>query len=288
MFTPLWTVARRDRQRACLLRARCLLAVMAGIWSLVADLSWPLGLQLVDIPAGIARLGALDGEEDERPLRQVPMPAFRMSRTEITNAAFAAFVAASRHLTNAERAGWGWVWRGRWQQVKGADWRHPQGPASGSTQHPEHPVVQVSWFDARAYCQWYGLRLLTDVEWEYAARGSDARRYPWGNATPRERGLQRANYGTDSCCAPDTQDGYALTAPVGQYPAGVSPFGVLDMAGNVWEWVHDVHPTEPGSNIIRGGGWGNNAYCLRTTYRHANVPTASLDMVGFRCAGPAS
>jgi formylglycine-generating enzyme required for sulfatase activity len=129
--------------------------------------------------------------------------------------------------------------------------------------------------------------LSSDIEWEYAARGSEGRRYPWGNAPPRADGTHRANSGSDQCCAPDAQDGYALTAPVGSYPAGASPFGAFDMAGNVWEWVVDDHPAQPGFKVIRGGGWGNDPYCLRTSYRHANPPTASLDMVGFRCAGVA-
>lgn len=245
-------------------------------------------LGLLDIRTGVAHLGALDGEADERPLRQVPVPAFRFMRTEVTNAAFAAFVTATGYVTKAEEAGWGWVWQqSQWRRVPGADWRRPQGLGSGIAARRAHPVVQVSWRDAQAYCQWRGLRLPTDTEWEYAARGSDGRRYPWGDASPRADGIHRANYGSDQCCAPDAQDGYALTAPVGSYPAGASPFGVLDMAGNVWEWVVDDHPSQPGFKIIRGGGWGNNAYGLRASYRHANPPTASLDMVGFRCAGVA-
>lgn len=240
---------------------------------------------MLAIPTGAAQLGSQDGEKDERPVRQVTVPAFRLGRTEVTNAAFAAFVAASGYRTSAEQGGWGWVWNGKWRQVQGADWRHPQGPDSSITHLQEHPVVQISWIDAQAYCRWYGLRLPTDTEWEYAARGTDGRRYPWGNALPRNGAQQRANYGTDPCCAPDAQDGYALTAPVGTYPQGASPFGLLDMAGNVWEWVIDAHPHEKKNKTIRGGGWGNNPYCLRMAYRHANPPTARLDMVGFRCAG---
>lgn len=242
---------------------------------------------LLAIPAGNVRLGALDGEADERPVRESRLPAFRLGQTEVTNSAFAAFVTASGYQTTAERHGSGWVWTGKWQQVSGANWRRPQGPGSSSAALLSHPVVQVSWHDAQAYCQWYQLRLPTDAEWEYAARGADRRRYPWGNDAPRAHSQQRANYGTDRCCAPDAQDGYRTTSPVGHYPSGASPFGLLDMAGNVWEWVQEEHPGEPGSKTIRGGGWGNNPYCLRTTYRHANPPATRLDMVGFRCAGEA-
>ncbi len=248
--------------------------------------------QLLPITSGMAQLGSRHGEADERPVRQVSVPAFRLARTEVTNADFSAFVNASGYVTQAEQRNWGWVWTDRWRRVQGATWRHPQGPDSHIRQRSNHPVVQVSWTDARAYCRWYGLRLPTDTEWEYAARGRDGRRYPWGNEAPRAGGIQRANYGTDACCAPDAQDDYHYTAPVGQYAQGAAPFGMLDMAGNVWEWVLDDHPGEPGSEvtpgkIIRGGGWGNNPYCLRAAYRHANTPETSLDMVGFRCAGDA-
>ncbi len=246
--------------------------------------------QLLPIPSGTVQLGSRHGEADERPVRQVSVPAFRLERTEVTNADFGAFVSASGYVTQAEQRGWGWVWTDRWRRVEGAAWRRPQGSGSHIRQRSDHPVVQVSWTDARAYCRWHHLRLPTDVEWEYAARGGDGRRYPWGHEAPRAGGIQRANYDTDACCAPDAQDGYHDTAPVGQYPRGASPFGVLDMAGNVWEWVLDDHPGEPGTaaapgKTIRGGGWGNNPYCLRAAYRHANSPDASLDMVGFRCAG---
>ncbi len=248
-------------------------------------------LRLLPIPSGTAQVGSHDGEADERPVRHVPVAAFRLSRTEVTNRDFGAFISATHYVTQAEKRGWGWVWTDRWRQVHGANWQHPQGPGSHILDRHDHPVVQVSWTDARAYCRWHRLRLPTDVEWEYAARGSDGRRYPWGNETPRADGVQRANYGTDACCAPDAQDGYRLTAPVGRYPKGASPFGLLDMAGNVWEWVIDEPPnktsttTTVSNQIIRGGGWGNNPYCLRAAYRHTNEPDASLDMVGFRCAG---
>ena len=88
------------------------------------------------------------------------------------------------------------------------------------------------------------------------------------------------------CCAPDAGDGFRRTAPVGRYPSGASPFGLFDMAGNVWEWTSSAFPGQPEHRVIRGGGWGNNPYCLRVSYRHGNPPDLALDMVGFRCAGP--
>ena len=172
-----------------------------------------------------------------------------------------------------------------------ADWRRPHGPDSSIRGRDDHPVVQVSWRDARAFCAWRGGRLPSEAEWEFAARGSDGRRYAWGNAPPAQRGAataRRANYGTDDCCAPDDGDGYRTTAPVGTFPAGRSAFGLYDMAGNVWEWTTSRFPGRPDWYVIRGGGWGNNPHCLRAAYRHGNPPDIGLDMVGFRCAADAA
>jgi formylglycine-generating enzyme required for sulfatase activity len=242
--------------------------------------------ELVAVPAGLLHQGDPAGEPDEA-LRDVEIAPFRMMRREVTNAAFARFVAATGHVTDPEREGFGWVWTGRWRKVKGADWRHPAGPDSTIEGLADHPVVQVSQADAATFCAWHGLRLPGDAEWEYAARGTDRRRYPWGDELPAQAGTPRANFGTVDCCAPDASDGFAKTAPVGRYPAGASPFGLLDLAGNVWEWTSEEHPAEPGEFVLRGGGWGNNPYCLRVSYRHANPPDIGLDMVGFRCVGDA-
>ena len=206
-------------------------------------------------------------------------------RLEVTNRQFAAFVAATGYRTNAEKSATGFVWTTRWRKVQGADWRHPTGPGSTIADKPDHPVVQVSAGDATALCAWQGLRLPSEAEWEFAARGSDGRRYPWGNLAPGESAPRRANFGTVRCCAPDKADGYLHTAPVGQFPSGVSAFGILDMAGNVWEWTASAFPGKPELVALRGGGWGNNPYCLRAAYRHGNPPDIGLDMVGFRCAG---
>jgi formylglycine-generating enzyme required for sulfatase activity len=261
--------------------------IILSVAILLQGFTVPIYQQMLTIPGAIVQIGASGGLQNEQPVRVVSIAPFMLSRTEVTNAEYVAFVGATGYITQAEQAGWGWVLNGTWQQVPGANWRQPKGPGSTIAQRFNHPVVQVSWFDAQAYCQWRGLRLPTDVEWEYAARGSGTLLYPWGNMAPRHGGKQRANYGTDTCCAPETQDGYIFTAPVGSYPSGVSPFGAYDMAGNVWEWVADNHNHNkpPDLKIVRGGGWGSDAYALRSTYREVNVPTASFDMVGFRCAG---
>ncbi len=239
---------------------------------------------LAPVPGGRFTMGAADGEPDERP-QEVATGPFQMMQREVTNALFAAFVSDSGHVTDPERRGFGYVWDGRWRREAGATWQHPQGPEDNITGKDQHPVVQVSQRDAAAYCRWYGLRLPSELEWEFAARGLDGRRYPWGDQPPEQAGLRRANYGTTRCCAPEESDGYRTTAPVGSFGNGASPFGLLDMAGNVWEWTNSRFPGRPDQVVLRGGGWGNNPYCLRVSYRHGNPPDIGLDMVGFRCAG---
>ncbi len=254
---------------------------------------------MVLVPGGSFTMGSDAGEPAERPAHRVTVSAFWIDRFETTNAEFAAFVRSTGYVTDPERSGRGWVWDGQWREVRGAGWRHPHDPGSSIEGLDRHPAVQVSWHDARAYCLWKGQRLPTEAEWERAARGDGRRTYPWGNAPPREGRRYRASYGSDDCCRADDGDGYRFTAPVGSFPLGQSPFGVHDMAGNVWEWVEDwfdpafyrrapaVDPVnrEPAEmKVLRGGGWGNDPWGLRATLRHANPPRFGLDMVGFRCA----
>ncbi len=254
---------------------------------------------MVDIPGGAFLMGSDHGEIAEKPVHRVVLSAFSIDRFETTNAEFAEFVSATGHVTDSERSGVGWGWDGEWREIKKADWRHPHASASSIRGLERHPVVQVSWNDAQAYCRWLGKRLPTEAEWERAARGDGDRTYPWGNQSPRDVTRYRASYGSNECCHADAGDGYLYTAPVGSFPLGRSPFGVEDLAGNVWEWVEDwfapdfyrqsaaanpVNNTMGERKVIRGGGWGNDPLGLRSTLRHANPPEIGLSMVGFRCA----
>lgn len=242
--------------------------------------------QLIAIPGATFVMGDADGEPNEAPKRIV-VAAFRIMEYEVTNAQFAAFTRSTKHVTDVERKGRGHVWPGKWKVSSKATWRHPFGAGSSIRNAANHPVVQVSARDAAAFCKHYGLRLPNEAEWELAARGTDGRRYPWGNEPPERGSVRRGNFGTKVCCAADATDGYRKTAPVGIFPRGVSPYGVHDMAGNVWEWTSSAFPGRPNHVSLRGGGWGNNDHCLRVSYRHGNPPRRGLDMVGFRCAADA-
>ncbi|MGI9434486.1 MAG: formylglycine-generating enzyme family protein [Geminicoccaceae bacterium] len=258
----------------------CILAVMYGPAALATEAP-----AFIDVPGDWIVVGDPEGEPDEI-ARKVRIKPFRLMRHEVTNRAFADFVDRSGHRTDAETSGRGYVWTGRWQLIAGADWRHPFGPETSIFDRDDHPVVQVSANDAEAFCTFHGWRLPSEDEWEYAARGGDRRRYPWGDLAP-EQGLgvaSPANFGTVACCAADAGDGYLTTAPVGSFAEGLGPFGHADLAGNVWEWTASRFPGRPDHVVLRGGGWGNNPYCLRTAYRHGNPPTIGLDMVGIRCA----
>ena len=237
---------------------------------------------MTPLPGGTFIMGDPAGTPDEIP-KAATVGAFSLMRLEVTNRQFSDFVAATGHRTDAEKSGGGHVWDRDWRRVPGTDWRHPNGKESSIGGKMDHPVVQVSARDAAAFCAWSGLRLPSEAEWEFAA-GGDGRRYPWGLSPPGTQTQRRANFGTVECCAPDAADGYLRTAPVGRFPLGASAFGILDMAGNVWEWTSSRFPGRPQSVVLRGGGWGNNPYCLRTAYRHGNPPDIGLDMVGFRCA----
>lgn len=242
------------------------------------------GHEWITVPGGRFVMGDSQGDANEKPA-QVEVGKFQIMQYEVTNSDYKAFIKATGHVSDTSRNGKAYVWTNKWRRDANASYLQPHGSGSSIKQLDNHPVVQVSARDAQTYCMYHGARLPTEAEWEFAARGTDERRYPWGNQPPVQGDTQAlANYGTDDCCAAEEADGFATTAPVGSYPKGKSPFEVHDMAGNVWEWTSTSFPGNPSERVIRGGGWGNNPYCLRVSYRHGNPPDIGLNMVGFRCA----
>lgn len=232
------------------------------------------GMVLVYIPAGDFLMGSTgedpDDALDEFPQHTVTLDAYWMDLTEVTNAMYQLC-------------------------VKEGGCEPPSGNESYSRetyfadeQFDDYPVIYVSWVDAKAYCEWVGRRLPTEAEWEKAARGEDGRIYPWGSGI----NCQKANYwGQEGGCTGDT-------TPVGSYPDGASPYGVLDMAGNVWEWVSSIYkpyPYNPGDGreemdsskprLLRGGSWYYaTSKIVRTASRSRSDPGYTFFGVGFRCA----
>ncbi|SEG68290.1 Formylglycine-generating enzyme, required for sulfatase activity, contains SUMF1/FGE domain [Actinacidiphila yanglinensis] len=272
------------------------------------------------LPGGTFLMGTDDAEgfldDGEGPVRQVTLRAFRIDAHAVTNRRFAAFVADTGYVTEAERFGWSYVFAGFlpahlrrgaarpertpwWCGVPGAWWRAPLGPGSGVDDLVAHPVVHVSWADADAYCRWAGGRLPTEAEWEYAARGDlEQRRYPWGDEL-LPGGEHRCNIWQGRFPTRNTaEDGYEGTAPVDTFaPNG---FGLYNMAGNVWEWCADwwttdhpagrrSNPTGPArgtSRAMRGGSYlCHHSYCnrYRVAARTSNTPDSTTGNLGFRC-----
>jgi formylglycine-generating enzyme required for sulfatase activity len=242
---------------------------------------------------------------DEMPQHAVYLDSFWIDQTEVTVGMFRKFVEETRYETTAERDGWGAPWTDgpmekEWPHVPGTDWQHPHGPDSSAVE--DHPVVQVSWYDAGAYCEWAGGQLPSEAQWEKAARGTDGRVFTWGNTYEGTWG----NFCDASCPVKrwnhnSYNDGYPLTSPVGIFPSGASPYGALDMAGNVWEWVADWYdedyytdspyenPMGPSSGTERtqrSGAWIDAESWVRTTVRHETPPHNRADDLGFRCAVP--
>ena len=212
-----------------------------------------LDIVVVDIPTGVFLMGDPTDASNELGY-YVRVDSFKMMVNEVTNHQFAAFVVSTGYVSDAEKLGGGFVFRqGGWHFTAGAQWRAPKGPGSALPGLQGHPVVQVTQRDAVAFCAWAGMRLPREAEWEYAARGYDGRIYPWGNALPiMPDAPPRANIGAFECCAPSAADGFLFTSPVGIYPNGISPFGMLDMAGNVWEVDSNALPR---SSRAGGGSW---------------------------------
>lgn len=256
----------------------------------------PEGMVLV--PGGVTRVGDEDGEAVERPVFAADVAPFFLDASPVTVARFRAFVERTGFVTEAERFGdAGVLVDGGWRLVAGADWRHPQGPDAPPAPD-DHPVTQVSWHDAVAFCEAEGKRLPTEVEWEHAARNArdDRRPYAWGDALA-DGGRYRANTWQGAFPVRNTvADGFALTSPVGAF--GATGLGLTDMGGNVWEWTADwfrpyaererpFTPTPKSERVQRGGSFlCNPSWChgYRVSARGHATPETSLFHVGFRCA----
>ncbi len=276
---------------------------------------------MVEIPSGEFAMGcesawAYPGD-GEGPVRRVVLDAFAIGAHAVSNADFAAFVDDTGYVTEAERFGWSFVFAGLlpddfpptrgvasapwWRQVEGADWRHPEGPQSGLRERMRHPVVHVSWNDARAYCVWAGTRLPTEAEWEYAARGGlEGKVFPWGDEL-EPGGEHRMNVWQGIFPSQNTlADGFLGTCPVDAFPP--NGYGLYNMTGNVWEWCADwyhatfhtrerrTNPTGPrqGTNRVTRGGSHlcHDSYCrrYRVAARNSMSPDSSTGNTGFRCA----
>ena len=246
------------------------------------------GSRMIYVPGGQFTLGDDASEEnDEKPARVVQIDGFLIDETEVTNAAYAQCVAAEVC---------------------------PRPARAGATYHQsyygdpafdDYPVINVSWFNAQAFCEWRGARLPTEAEWEFAASVNPIEeikyRHPWGDSFDGERlNFCDVNCRTDS---PDAvwDDGFNDTAPVGSYPDGRSPVGVYDMLGNVMEWVNDWYdfdayeaisdtnprgPTEGDFKSLRGGSWLSPSEDTAVTVRGNFEPTVAQANLGFRCAMP--
>jgi formylglycine-generating enzyme required for sulfatase activity len=237
-------------------------------WTRPAD-----GMVMVPVPAGTFSMGSNNGDSNQQPVHNVTLDAYWIDSTEVTNDMYGMCVSAGTC-------------------------QPPTSPSStirdsyyGNSTYDNYPVIFVSWNDAQSYCEWAGARLPTEAEWEKTARGMDGRIYPWGNDSPSKSFLNFNN---------DIGD----TNAVGRYSSGVSPYGALDMGGNVMEWVNDWYnakyyqnspssnPTGPASGksrVLRGGSWADNELSVRSTSRnwlewfYLN-PSVSYSNIGFRCA----
>jgi sulfatase modifying factor 1 len=275
---------------------------------------------MISLAGGTFVIGSNDRfaypDDGETP-REIEIGEFMIDPHAVSNSAFATFAADTGYVTDAERFGWSFVFAGLlpddfpetravaaapwWRQVYGADWRHPDGPQSDASDHPDHPVVQVSFNDAVAYCAWAGTRLPTEAEWEFAARGGlTGAAFPWGDEL-EPGGEHRMNVWQGQFPNANTlADGHYGTCPVGAFePNG---YGLYNATGNVWEWSADwfdpafrardrrTDPAGPptGTHRVQKGGsyLCHGSYCrrYRVAARQGSEPDSSAGNLGFRCA----
>ena len=232
------------------------------------------GAEMVLVPSGEFIMGANGGYANEKPEHTVLLKSFYIDKHEVTVAQYKLFLQDPRGKGH--------------EPDESYDDYMPKDYFTNPA-YDNHPVVNVSWEDAQAYCRWAGKRLPTEAEWEKAARGTDGRAYPWGPA------WDGRNANSDETNPELGEDAFRFTAPVGSFPSGASPFGAHDMAGNVWEWVDGWYQPYEGNNtkdpdygdtyrVIRGGSWLRYALGLTSSARDTCAPELRYNSIGFRCA----
>ena len=268
---------------------------------------------MVQLGGGAFLMGSESAEswpaDGEGPVREIEVKAFFLDACAVTNARFEKFVDETGYVSEAEKFGWSYVFHRHvnaqnrkrvrgvsdganwWLGIEGACWRKPEGPGSDLKKRANHPVVHVSWNDAQQFCAWAGMRLPSEAEWEYAARGGLVQKnYPWGDElTPRGKNGKpehRCNIWQGKFPDLDTgTDGFTATAPTQSYaPNG---FGLYQMSGNVWEWCSDLFQKSQMQRVVKGGSFLCHAsYCnrYRVAARTANTPDSTTSHTGFRCA----
>jgi formylglycine-generating enzyme required for sulfatase activity len=242
---------------------------------------------MIYVPDGEFLMGSTDADvkagDDEKPQHTVYLEAFWIDETEVTNAQYVRFLNV---LGGHQATCLGYDCVETQAGDRDSHIFRQDGRYVAEDGFKDHPVIEVTWYGAQAYCEWAGVRLPTEAEWEKAARGVDGRLYPWGDDAPDCRKAQYA-------------DCEGATVEVSSVPAGASLYGVLDMSGNVWEWVADwygpaAYRSSPAQNplgpdsgvrkVFRGGSWGYPAAFIRVSERARNRPTYAGFNVGFRCA----
>ncbi len=257
---------------------------------------------MVKVPAGPFLMGSTDQQiaavisqgvnalwvKGEKPQHTLTLPDYWIGKTEVTNAQFRPFVEGDGYTNRDYWTEAGWAWRQAENITQPSSWDDPQWNG------PDYPVVGVSWFEAVAYCHWLSkqtgieFRLPSEAQWEKAARGSDGRTYPWGDIWDTKR-------------ANSSESGVQKTTPVGTYPDGASPYGALDMAGNVWEWCATPwgkpYPYQPEDEwqtpyleanadrrVLRGGAWYWGGIYTRVAYRNGDILRVRINRLGLRVA----
>ena len=280
-----------------------LLTVATSVQSAPADFTDKDGAPMVLIQEGPFLRGSAEGQgdPDERPQRTITLSSFYMDRYEVTNRRYQVFLQATNHRVPEHCCDQSYnLWKGTDVAPKLLD----------------HPVVNVDWHDAVAYCTWAGKRLPTEAEWEKAARGMEGREYPWGNQHDRMRANGVSYWsGTDFGSSDEAKAWWGsengvgviatkgvqgiLTIPVIELEKGATPTGLMHMAGNVWEWTADWYDPKAYENmedrnpkgseggefkVHRGGSWLNHRGLLRSAVRDGSRPSMRNHGIGFRCA----